>query len=168
MGAFLQDGKLMRKLIMRSAPPQGYHDPKTAIIRGLAYNSENRTIPDSAISGRKIRAVLWSDTALVFELDDGRFLNVVSRDSRVKCSLSEIKEEINGELDESILLDLDGGEFQWDRGRIATSYVGRELYRLCFNPEGVYIYARNAPLLLCNATVSDPDGNPELFWAESE
>ena len=144
MGAFLQYGKLMRKLIMRSAPPQGCHDLKAAINRGLAYNSENRTIPDSEISGKKIRAVLWSDTALVFELDDGRFLNVVARDNRVKCSLFEIKEEINGELDESILLDPGGGEFQWDRRRIATSYVGRELYRLWFNPEGVYIYARNA------------------------
>lgn len=158
----------MRKMIMRSATPQGYHDPKSAINRGLAYNAENRTIPDSEISGKKICAVLWSDTAIVFALDDGRFLNVVACDNRVKCSLSEIKEEINGQFDESILLDLGGGEFQWDRGRIATSYVGRELYRLWFNPEGVYIYARGSPILLCNATVSHPDGNPKLFWAESD
>jgi hypothetical protein len=72
VGTFLQDGKLMRKMIMCSAPPQGYHDPKAAINRALAYNSENRTIPDSEISGKKIREVLWSNTALVFELDDER------------------------------------------------------------------------------------------------
>jgi len=168
VGTFLQDGKIMRKMIMRSAPPQGYHDPEAAISRSLAYNSENRTIPDSDISGKKIRAVLCGDTAIVFELDDGRFLNAVARDDRVECALSEIKEEINGELDESILLDLGGGEFQWDRRRIATSYVGRELYRLWFNPEGVYIYVRNAPILLCNAMVSHPDGNSKLFWAESD
>lgn len=101
---------------MRSAPPQGYHDPKAAMGLGLGYNSKNRTIPDSEISGKKIRAALWSDTALVFELDDGRFLNVVARDDHVICSLSEIKEEINGELDESILLDLGGGGVSLGQG----------------------------------------------------
>ena len=69
---FLQDGKLMRKIIICSAPPQGYHDFKAAISRAVAYNSENRTIPYLEISGKKIREVLWSNTALVFELDDER------------------------------------------------------------------------------------------------
>ena len=157
----------MRKMIMRSAPPQGYSDAGTAISKSLAYNSANRAISNSEICGKKIRAVSWSDTAIVFELDDGRFLNVIARDKGVECSLSKIKEDINGNLDESILLDLGSGEFQWKRGLIATSYVGKELYRLWFNPEGVYIYAKSSAILLCNAMVSDPDGNPMLFWAET-
>ena len=121
---------------MRTAPLQGYHDPKAAISLGLGYNSKNRTIPDSEVSGKKIRAVLWSDTALVFELDDGRFLSVVARDDHVICSLSEIKEEINGELDESILLDLGGGEFHWDRDASRLPMSGGNYTASGLTPKG--------------------------------
>lgn len=153
----------MRKLSARDTQLQGHRDPGEAIGPARAFNWENRTVADTEIRGRVVRAVLWSDSILCLGLDTGRFLSVAAGEGRVECSLLDHAGGSVADTEEIIALELNGKQIEWNRGRVARSYIGKELYRLWFNPEGLYIYAKNMPILACHAIQSCLDGTPNLL-----
>ncbi len=154
----------MRKLVVHAAPPPpGYASAAAAIEGSVRSDTAIRTVADSEVAGRRIQAVAWNDEKLAFALDDGQQLTVQAKDSRVRCVASATAERLDcGE--EAVLLRLGSSEFRWERGRIAMSYVGRELYRLWFGREELYIYAEHAPILACSCLSAHPGGASVLFW----
>lgn len=158
----------MRRIVARTSRQQGYSDPITAIHRGVEIDLQKRSVSDREVKGKQIHRLLWSDSALVLELEDNCFLNCIATHERITCALESNLALIPNETDGTILLELERHTFEWHRAEIASRYVGKTISRLWFSDRSVLIYVLKMPILACHPLEIWPDRIPMIFWTESE
>lgn len=158
----------MRKMIARTSCIEAHRDASAAIRASRAADSRRRTVSDDQVRGKNICQMLWNDSALSLGLEPGGYLNIVAKSVGVECSLGDSPVvDVDSESDEEVHFELDGHTIPWHRVELYRNFVGRNLNKLWFGSEGVYIYTDHG-ILACYLVESSPEGIPWLFWTESD
>jgi hypothetical protein len=158
----------MRTIEARQRPFVAYSSMGGALRGAAAANVRLRTVSDEQVRGRAILGISWSDSALVFQLDDGRYLNLVALADRVMCSLDENPSPASQPpSDGNVMLALDESPFEWPRADLAHKYVGQTMKQLYFGDDAVFVYPGKG-ILMCSAMETRPDAKPLLYWAETD
>ncbi len=158
----------MREIIAQIPSVRRYSDPDTAIRKSIQVDARERTISDQEVSGSVILKMSWSDSALVLELEGHRFLNCIAIDNHIACTMSERAVGTSNEADDTILLKLNTTDLEWKRSELAERYTGKIVDHLWFGEGSILIYVQEMPILACHILKGRIDGNPILFWTESD
>jgi len=158
----------MRKIVAQSWPIPRYDSPAAAIREAVRVDRRERSVSDLEVKDKRIHQILWSDSILVLELDNHRFLNLVALSGRITCALETKAALTSNASDDVVLLELDGSSSEWRRAEIANKYVGKILTRLWFGDGCVYVYASQMPILACYPLVIWPEKTPVILWIESD
>ncbi len=157
---------LMRKMIAYTKPIKEYDSPAKAICASEKANSRLRSVSDDQVRDRTILRILWDDTTLTLELEGGKYLNIVAQSGGVGYSLDDTPAVTNPALEDDVILELNGKDFEWHKGKLAQEFVGKPLTRLFFGEDTVFIYVP-CTILACNLIMAREDGRPWLFWDET-
>lgn len=67
-------------------------------------------------------------------------------------------------LDDSVVLQVRGREFAWERKRILNQFIGRNLRNVFVSPDGLFVYGSNK-LILHVTTLMDLERSKQfLYW----
>lgn len=148
-----------------------FHTAEEAIAYAKTHNDLLQTDDLFECAEHEIVSVRWNDCGVEIFLDNSKIIQFRCEGSALRFGVSDVPlSSVNEEntLGDVALLRIGSRNVTWNRANMLNGFIGKIFRKVHLSKSHALIYVRGMPLIAFSVFVMQKNGNPFLYWGESD